>query len=144
MDASCFWVRNVKNQIKIKTNWMFVKIDKSCWPVVAIRFEEHPKDEQEFDQFLNSIEELYSKEEPIWFIFETVGIGLNPKYISKMIKFMNENDNLTKQFMQKCAVIVSKDSVRIVINFILTVAKPSGDIQCFSDFDKGWSWLISN
>lgn len=122
---------------------MFVKIDKTYWPVVAIRFEKQPENDEEFDQFLQDIKNLYNTKEPVWLIFETVGIGLKPIYISKMVKFMIEINQLTREFMQKCAIVITREKIQTLVNLIIRLARPPGEIKCFSDFEQGWSWLVS-
>lgn len=112
----------------------FFNIDTRAWPNVRISFTSLPSSDAEFQSFLTQMTELYSKKQRFSFLFDTRGFaGLLPhSYIQGLAKWIDTNGDNAKQYLERSAVLIANPAVRLFLNALFLIRKPSAPCQLCS------------
>ena len=122
----------------------FAEFDQTYRPLIAIQFNGAPRSEEEFNQFLQKLIDLYIPHERIRLLFDATRLGIvGATYIRDMINFMLSEDIIgyTQTYLERCALVIPNQTVQNVVNMILAVASPPVEINCLAGFDEGFLWL---
>jgi|TARA_A100001015_G_C15011838_1_gene723472 hypothetical protein len=108
---------------------MFFEIDFLLFPIVIIRFNNEDIDDQEFDFFLKSWENIYKHQKNFVFIFDMINMPIySVKYCFKMSYFIKKIRDIPIQYLKKSIMIVSNDNLCKMLKFIFYLQPPVSEV----------------
>lgn len=120
----------------------FVTVDTSQWPTALVTFRTEPNDMQEFETYLQQLDNLYNKKSRFNLVFDATEIGSLPMlYLMKQITHMRQNEKLSQQWIYKAAIIFNQQITLQLIDFLLHLSKPVVPVKCFPTFEDAFEWL---
>lgn len=128
---------------------MIFGYEKKEWPLCILTAEGKPSSEEEFRNLLNGWSELYtqSKEtgQKFKFLIDVRGVnGVDLKYMVMMGKFLLNSKELTEEWMDRTAVLVSNKNIKMLIKFVFTLYKPVRPFKVFNEAEKSLQWLVND
>ncbi len=119
----------------------YVAIDKSKFPVIALQFGNFEPSAQQFEEYLDEMQKLYESEEKYVIIFDSS----KSQYLStenriKQGVWMKKNDALTKEKVLGLAFVVPSIMIRMLLNAIFLIQKPSVDYKVCTKMEEAVEW----
>jgi len=116
-------------------------IDKSRHPIVVVEFGENEPSEQEFDNYLKSIFDFYTKNKGVVVVYDL----RKPTYVSnrlriKMGKWLKDNLDLVNSSVYGVTYVVPRFLQRSLLKAVFVVQKPIWAHQIFATFDDAIAW----
>ena len=88
----------------------------------------------EIDQFMYEMNYVYDKYNKFNLVFDATQVGFVPmKDLTKISKFFQEKDDITKEKVEKCAIVVKYTIFKNMVNFALSLKTPVCKVETFSD-----------
>lgn len=117
----------------------FFHFDKKRWPIIVLTINGKPKDDNEFDLFLEKWKLVYvesmTKGERYKLIFDTrKAEKVKLEYLIKLGTWLKDIQDLTEKWMDKTAIIVSNQGIKLIIKFVFTLYKA---VRPFKTFEHG-------
>ena len=119
---------------------MFAVFDRENFPIVSVTMNGKPETDEDFDNFISEWKKLYQEREDFIFVFNTENVT-NPdiKYSIKMSQFIKNLRKENYQYLQKSYILINKNKVRWLLDFIFSVQPPVADVYLIDinkyDFD---------
>jgi hypothetical protein len=128
---------------------MIFGYNNSKWPLVILTAEGSPRSEDEMNNMLEGWSNLYIKSmetnEKFRFIIDVRDIySIDIKYLMIIAKYLVKVKNLTEKWMEKTGIIVSSNSIKLLIKFVFTIYKPVRPFKVFSEgeIEKSLNWVL--
>lgn len=125
--------------------------DHTNWPIVVLTADGSPKKESEIKSLLDGWSLIYQtsqqKREKFRFIIDVRQVTqIDIKYIMMIAKFLIKNKKLTETWMDRTAVLVSSNSIKLLIKFVFTFYKPVRPFKVFNheEVRKSFDWVTSD
>ena len=102
----------------------FAVFDVSKWPIVNVKLSGTPEDMTEFEDYLKGFDLLYERQRIFSLIIDSTDIGLiSAYYIARQAFHMHSNEDNTKKYVKKVALIITSVSVRKLLNGLFQMRK---------------------
>ena len=119
------------------------------WPLVICTIIGKVNEEESFQNYLTSWSRLYltasegrGKFSLLFDIRELSGVDM--KYLLGQAMFLKKTKKLTEKWLNKSAILVSKNSVRRILDFVFTIYRPVRPFKFFTDISKALEWISSD
>ena len=127
----------------------FFHFDKKRWPIIVLTIRGKPVNDEDFDNFLETWKLIYiesmTKGERYKLIFDTrLAQMVKLDYLSKLGTWLKDIKDLTERWMDKTAIIVSNQSIQLLIQFVFRIYKAVRPFKIFNgkeDLSKAILWL---
>ena len=116
------------------------------WSFVRIVFNRNPENYEEFNEFIETCRiNLYNEKRGRFVLLvDPNGLTtLNPKYIYRIINFMQEMEPLTKKYMIELGLIVKSPAVRTIIDCLQNLKTPVVTWYIMSTEKEQEDWILS-
>lgn len=125
-----------------QTQPLFFRIDRRGWPCVRISFSRMPQDLAEYKTFLVELGKCYDAKQNFTMLFDTKHITKVPiEYARLLAQYMKDKEALTRQFLDKTAVIVENSFVRNFLRITFVLRKPTSPMEIFENMKQACTWL---
>lgn len=125
-----------------QTQSLFFRIDQRGWPCVRISFSRMPQDLAEYKTFLVELGKCYETKQKFTMLFDTKNITQVPIAYAKLLaQYMQEKEALTRQYLDKTAVIVENSFVRNFLRITFVLRKPTSPMEIFENMKDACTWL---
>ena len=115
----------------------FAVFDVSSWPIVHVKLTGVPEDLEEFEDYLSGFDLLYGKKRRFNMIIDSTKIGnVSMYYIARQAFHMHSNENKTKEYVDKVALVVTMDFVTKLLNTLFSMRKPACNTQIFKSVEE--------
>ena len=115
---------------------MWAEYNYSAYPLVEVNMKGTIKSDEEFDAFITEWKELYDRQTPFVFIFDTREVGwVSMRYAFKMARFIKELKKEKKQWLNMSAIIVNSWWVKILLKLIFKIESPVAPVEYHSSPD---------
>jgi hypothetical protein len=120
----------------------FAVFDVGRWPIVNVKLSGVPEDMIEFEDYLKGFDLLYEKKREFSLIIDSTEIGaISAYHIARQAFHMYSNENNTKKYVKKVALIITSDSVRKLLNGLFQMRKPVCEVEIFKCLDDCHQWI---
>ena len=120
----------------------FAVFDVGRWPIVNVKLSGVPEDMIEFEDYLKGFDLLYEKKREFSLIIDSTEIGaISAYHIARQAFHMHSNENNTKKYVKKVALIITSDSVRKLLNGLFQMRKPVCEVEIFKCLDDCHQWI---
>lgn len=120
----------------------FAVFDVSKWSIVNVKLTGVPEDMTEFEDYLKGYDLLYEKKLIFSLIIDSTNIGLiSAYYIARQAFHMHSNEENTKKYVKKVALIITSDSVRKLLNGLFQLRNPVCEVKIFKCLDDCHQWI---
>ena len=120
----------------------FAVFDVCEWPIVNVKLSGVPEDMTEFEDYLKGFDLLYQKNREFSLIIDSTDIGvISPYYIARQAFHMHSNEDNTKRYVQKVALVITSVSVRKLLNGLFQMRKPVCKTEIFCCLDDCYDWI---
>ena len=102
---------------------------------VTVTFKRLPKDDDEFQLFLDGLSSLYATKTKFSMLFDTRGLGtvqLPQKYRTKLGEWIDTNRPFAEKYLGSTAVVIQSTIVRIFVKFLIRFHPPSSPLEFYS------------
>ena len=114
---------------------MFAKFNTDDFPFVNVKFGDRVKNEEDFENFLQTWKTINDQKKRYTLIFDTTNIGImNIKYAFKIGAFMRELQSEETTYINQSIIVVNHTYVRYLLNLVLSFQKPSAPVYIVNDF----------
>ena len=108
---------------------MFATFDYTSLPIIHIYMNNEIENDEDFDRFTNEWILIYSRRQPVNFVFHAEKVGLLPiKYAFKMSSFMKKLKKYSEQYLKKSVIVIDDYSARRLLNLIFFLQPPVADV----------------
>ena len=115
----------------------YATFEQDTFPNIIIRFSADTPNEEQFEEYLTEMKEIYDTKSGFRLIFDATISGFLPsKQRIRQGKWLAENNDLIKEKCLKHYYIVNSAIVKIVLNGILLVNKPPIPYAVFKTVDE--------
>lgn len=122
----------------------FVSIYTQWWPHIQVTFGTHPKSKSEFDQYLQWVESFYDQKKPFKVLFDGSAVSFQcMRYVHEQVAFMRRNEENTKKYMKRAAIVVSSSIAKQIVELIFRLKPPATPMKIFNDLEEAWLWLTA-
>ena len=116
----------------------FYNFDKIRWPIVVLTISGKPVNDSDFMNFLESWKLIYiesmTKGERFKLIFDVrLAEMITFEHLKQLGKWLQKMKELTERWMDRTAIIVSNDSIQVLIQFVFTLYKAVRPFKIFTD-----------
>ena len=112
---------------------------------VVVRFVGKPCCMEETNAYLKDMTEIYDKKIPFVVLYDATNVGiLNKSVIMQQAKYMRSMDMYTRMYMSRCAIVVSSNMARTMLNTLFMIRKPVVPLKIYSDVLKAKQFLNRN
>jgi hypothetical protein len=109
---------------------------------VLVRFAGTSCCEVGVDNYLKTMSEVYDKQQPFVVIYDATEVGRIPlTLINKQAAFMRKYDHVTKEYLVRCAVVLTSEWARSSLKMLFTLKPPACPLRTFATIDEGKEWL---
>tara|TARA_R110002126_G_scaffold75099_1_gene187043 strand:+ start:9871 stop:10275 length:405 start_codon:yes stop_codon:yes gene_type:complete len=124
-------------QLKEKSTW--ARFDTSNFPHVNVYMNPKIENSEEFQQFLDDWERLYSKNEKFVLYFDTTDVGMvSMKYAFKMRSFIRRLKEHQPRLLEKSYIKVKSRWVRFLLGIMFNLEKPVAPVYLYAgDISEG-------
>ena len=112
----------------------FHVVDTRAFPCVRVCFTGLPKDDAEFQAFLDELTRLYTRKQRFTVLFDTRKFGALPRaYIKGLSHWISENRENARLYLEKSAVLIANPLVRVFLEALFVVSKPTAPLKIESN-----------
>lgn len=129
----------------------FYYFDKRRWPIVILTIENTPTSVEDMNEFLSSWQELYTDSmltnKKYKLLFDTRKSGqVAIIYLRMLANWLIKVQELTINWMDKTAIIVSRPLIKTLIQLVFTIYKAVRPFRIFhgEELEEAIIWLESN
>lgn len=129
---------------------MFYFFDTTRFPVVVLTINGGPQSDKDMNDFLNAWQSIYilsmQKLERYKLIFDVRQAGMLPlHYLKMMVVWLIKVKELTEKWMDRTAIIVKDEGIRILIQFAFTIYKAQRPFKVFKhvELNNAFNWVNS-
>jgi len=109
---------------------------------VLVRFSGTSCCDVSVDKYLNDISQVYENRHPFILLYDATQIGRIPiTLINKQALFMRKYDNITKDYLLRCAVILTSEWARASLKLLFTLKPAACPLRTFSTVQDAKQWL---
>jgi hypothetical protein len=120
----------------------FAVFDVSKWPVVHVKLTGVPEDLEEFEDYLSGFDLLYGKKRRFNMIIDSTDIGdVSMYYIARQSFHMHSNEDKTKEYVDKVALVVTADFTTTLLNALFSMRKPVCETELFKSVEEAKEWV---
>lgn len=120
----------------------FAVFDVGKWPIVNVKLSGVPEDMIEFEDYLKGFDLLYEKKRKFSLIIDSTEIGaISAYHIARQAFHMHSNENNTKKYVKKVALIITSDSIRKLLNGLFQMRSPVCEVEIFKCLDDCYQWI---
>lgn len=119
------------------------------WPLVILTAEGKPNNEDEMKNMLQGWSNIYIQSQKtnqkFRFLIDVRQISsIDIKYLIMIGKFLKNVKSLTEQWMEKTGILVSSNTIKLLIKFVFTIYKPVRPFKVFNEADMSIQWVLNN
>jgi len=117
----------------------FYKYDRTKWPLVKVTLNGNIENDEDFNVFLHSWNNLYLHNQNFTLLFDARNFGMiSIKYAIKMTYFIKKIKKNTPQLLSKSLILLKGRWLRFLISFMFTIEKPVAPVYVYytDDDDK--------
>lgn len=130
---------------------VFFYFDIDNFPLIILTIEASPCSMDEMELFLKKWEELYDKSretnERYKLIFDvrkaTVSLK-DTQYLQRLGGWLTEHKIETETHMDRTAILVSNDTIRLLLNVVFVLYRPVRPYKIFNDINLVKKWVVSD
>lgn len=129
----------------------FYHFDETRWPIIVLTINGSPKNDKDMKSFLLTWQNLYvtsmQNEERYKLIFDARNASIiKLKYLQAMGEWLSKIKHLTETWMDRTAIIVSNDSIQLLIQFVFQIYKAVRPFKVFNGkhVEKAFKWVVSD
>ena len=121
---------------------MWATYDDSNFPIVNVKMDGVPENNEDFQNFLDTwnsynSNNLNPNKTPYIFVFDTTEVGMvNMKYAIKMTSFIKELKRQENQYLKGSVIIVKNKYIKFLLKFIFFMQKPVADVHLTDSDDN--------
>lgn len=126
----------------------FYNFDTNRWPIVILTIHGKPKDDLDFDTFLEKWKSIYvdsmTRGERYKLIFDTrLADMVRFDHLIKLGKWLKSIEDLTEKWMDRTAIIVANPSIKLLIQFVFKIYKAVRPFKIFgqNELPDAIKWL---
>ena len=120
----------------------FAVFDVKKWPDVHIKLTGVPQNLEEFEDFLEGFDLLYGKKRKFNLIIDSSDIGnVSMYYISRQAFHMHINEENTKKYVGKVALVITADFMTTLLNTLFLIRKPVCKVEIFKSVGDAEEWV---
>ena len=120
----------------------FVSVDATHFPVIVLKFEDGPKTQQEFQEYVGKLRALYVARTPFRVLFDIRAIQqIQLPFVFQQVAFMKEVEPLTKLYMERAAILIDNGIGRTILDLLFRLRKPAAPTQIFCAKKEATEWL---
>lgn len=120
----------------------FAVFDVRKWPIVNVKLSGVPEDMTEFEDYLKGFDLLYERKRKFSLIIDSTDIGsISAYYIARQAFHMHSNEDNTKKYVKKVALIITSVSVKKLLNGLFQMRKPVCEVEIFKCLDDCHQWI---
>lgn len=109
---------------------------------IIITFDGFPQNDTEYMSAIQLVKNIYDKKERFIILYDARKIGwLSWKRIKMQADFMKSQEEFTKKYMVRAAVIVNSVAARAILNTLFGLRKPAAPCKIFTDIEGGKQYL---
>lgn len=128
---------------------MIFGYEKKDWPLVILTADGKPNTEDEMNAMLDGWSELYTQSQKtnknFRFLIDVRQVpGIDIKYLIIIGKFLKNNKILTERWMEKTGILVSSNTIRLLIKFVFTIYKPVRPFKVFNEPEEALQWVLND
>lgn len=114
--------------------------DRSTWPVVTIKFMD-PATDGEFDAYLDTLDDLYSEEEPFALIFDARDAAYLPgKYRRRQADWIEANHDRIERHLVGTAYVFDSVVTRGVLRAIFALQSQPAPYTIVGTLEEAQAW----
>lgn len=118
-----------------------------AWPLVVLKLKGEAKTEEDIHSVIKTWTHIYmesmSKNEKHRLIFDVRESKMvNVELIRIFSSFLERVKKLTENWMERTAILVSDDKIRLLIGLVFTVYKPIRPFKVFMEDSKAIEWAL--
>lgn len=119
------------------------------WPLVILTAEGKPNNEEEIKNMLQGWFNIYIQSQrtnqKFRFLIDVRQIAsIDIKYLIMIGKFLKKSKSLTEKWMEKTGILVSNNTVKLLIKFVFSLYKPVRPFKVFNEADRSIQWVLNN
>lgn len=116
----------------------FFIFDRNRWPIVILTINGKPKDDLDFNTFLEKWKLIYidsmTKGERYKLIFDVrLAEMVRFDHLTKLGKWLKSVEHLTETWMDRTAIIVANPSIKLLIQFVFRIYKAVRPFKIFGE-----------
>ncbi len=128
---------------------MIFGYEKKDWPLAILTAEGKPNNETEISSMLEGWSELYKQSQEtnknFRFLIDVRQVpGIDIKYLIMIGKFLKTNKSETERWMEKTGILVSSNTIRLLIKFVFTIYKPVRPFKVFNEPEEALQWVLND
>lgn len=109
---------------------------------VLVRFDGTSCCDLGVDSYLKSMSKVYEKEQPFVVIYDATTIGRIPMtLVNKQASFMRKYDHITKNYLLRCAVVLTSEWARKSLKLLFMLKPPACTLKTFCKIDEAKAWI---
>ena len=94
------------------------------------------------DRYLSEMATVYADKKPFQVLYDATEVGRLPLYtIQKVAAFMRRFDDLTRLYLQKCAITISSEWARAALTTLFIIKVPACPLKTFTTVGEAKTWL---
>lgn len=108
----------------------FFKIDLRVWPKVKVTFDGLPRSEDDYNQLITDLTDLYTRKQKFTLLFDTRNMNMPPlQYVKGLARWIKENRENAKMYLEKSAVLMVHPAVRVFLKTLITLSPPASPLK---------------
>lgn len=127
---------------------MISGLDTSRWPLVILTTEGDPQSSDDIELLLANWESLYicaedtsQKYKLLFDVRNTENVKF--EYLKYVSSFLTNHKMLTEKCMDRTAILVSNQAIRLLIKFVFMIYHPVRPFKVFDNPENAIRWLMS-
>lgn len=107
---------------------------------VIVKFVGSPDDSM--DEYLMQLDAIYKKKQKFYLLYDASHIGgITYTQVNKQAAFMRERDQDTRELVIKCAIVLTSDIARMMLDGLFVLKKPACPLQVFRTMEEAKDFL---
>lgn len=120
----------------------FAVFEVKSWPLVYLKLSGVPNNIEEFESYLKGFDLLYQQKRKFNLLIDTTYIeNVSPYYIVRQGFHIHNNEEKTRNYVQKVALIIVHDFVKKIVNRLFSMRKPVCEFQIFDNIKEARNWI---
>jgi hypothetical protein len=94
------------------------------------------------DMYLAKMAHVYENKHPFVVLYDATMVGKIPMtLINKQALFMRKYDNQTRDYLKRCAIILTSEWARMTLKLLFTLKPPACPLETFPNIYRAKEWL---
>jgi hypothetical protein len=121
----------------------FASFDLSNYPLVVVTLCGTPRDECEFESYLEDFKKLYKRKKTFCLIIDSRNVGWIPfTYLYRQAMFLKEVESLSRKYITRTAIIITTKLADCFLQSIFYIQPPVSLTETFDDYDIAKKWVV--